>query len=99
VADVMVKRLVDDAMDAYVEWREECLGLVLAYRRWSDASSADSELAFAAYHAAVDREERAAAAYRDAIGRLVRANPRSVPILAARRPAARVAAIVRFVRS
>jgi hypothetical protein len=77
--------------------REECLGLTVAYRRWSDAPTEDVALAFAAYHAAVDREEQAAATYRDAIGLLVRNAPRSLADLATRRQAARVAAIVRFV--
>jgi hypothetical protein len=55
--------LVDDAIDAYVDWREECRFVWDAYRRWSSACRADAALAFAAYAAALDREERAAAAY------------------------------------
>jgi hypothetical protein len=30
-------QLVDETLDAYVEWREECAGVRDAYRRWSTA--------------------------------------------------------------
>jgi hypothetical protein len=64
--------LVDDAIDAYVDWREECLFVWDAYVRWSEARQADGALAFAAYAAALDREERACAWYAGRLGRLAR---------------------------
>jgi hypothetical protein len=62
--------LVDDAIDAYVDWQEECLFVWDAYRRWSRATRADALLAFAAYAAALDREERASAYYAGRLSRL-----------------------------
>ena len=43
----------------YVEWREECLFLVDAYQRWLNEADRDRRLAFAAYRAALDREQQA----------------------------------------
>jgi hypothetical protein len=51
--------VTDDAMDAYVEWRQESAEVDSAYRRWSIAPPTDTALAFAAYVAALDREEQA----------------------------------------
>jgi cytochrome c1 len=65
-------RLVDDVIDAYVAWREECRFVCDAYRRWSKAPPADATLAFAAYAAALDREERASAFYARRLSRLAR---------------------------
>jgi hypothetical protein len=62
--------VVDDAVDAYVCWREECAGAGEAYYRWSGAEKADRQLAYCAYTAALDREEAAASAYADAMKRL-----------------------------
>jgi hypothetical protein len=59
------KRMIDEAMDAYVEWREECIRVWDADRRWLSAERADAALAFRAYVAALDREERAAEVYAD----------------------------------
>jgi hypothetical protein len=62
--------LVDDVIDAYVNWREECLFVWDAYGRWSGGPPADATLAFAAYSAALDREERASASYAGLVSRL-----------------------------
>jgi hypothetical protein len=51
--------LTDDAMDAYDEWRHESEEVESAYRRWSTAPPTDAALAFAAYVAALDREDQA----------------------------------------
>lgn len=64
------KRLVDDAIDAYVDWREACLALSDAYRRWAHACSADAGLAFSDYRATLDREERASRAYESLVTRI-----------------------------
>jgi hypothetical protein len=55
--------LIDDLMDAYLGWCEESAAVESAYRRWSIAPSADAADAFAAYVAALDREELASAEY------------------------------------
>jgi hypothetical protein len=59
--------MVDEAMEAYVEWREECIRVWDADLRWLSAERADGALAFRAYVAALDREERAAEVYADLI--------------------------------
>ena len=55
--------LIDAAMDGYVAWREESAVVETAYGRWLRAEPAEEGLAFAAYLAALDREERAAETY------------------------------------
>ena len=64
------RRMVDEAMDAYVDWREECVRVSDAYDRWLSAVRADTGLAFRAYTAALDREERASQVYAELIRRL-----------------------------
>jgi hypothetical protein len=59
--------LIDVMMDMYVDWREECIALRKAYERWSSVRLAERELAFAAYRAALDREDRASAVYADLV--------------------------------
>jgi hypothetical protein len=55
--------LIDDLMNAYQGWCEASAAVDSAYQRWSIASSPDAAEAFAAYVAALDREERASAEY------------------------------------
>jgi len=62
--------MVDETIDAYVDWREECTHVWEAHRRWQSAVGADAALAFRAYVAALDREERASEVYADLISRL-----------------------------
>jgi hypothetical protein len=57
------KTLVDDAIGAYVGWREACFEVQDAYDRWARARSADKVLAFLDYAIALDREEEASSAY------------------------------------
>jgi hypothetical protein len=64
------KRLVDEAMDAYVDWREECVAVWDAYARFARGTVTDAPLAFSAYRAALDREECAARAYADLVARM-----------------------------
>jgi hypothetical protein len=62
--------MVDDAIDAYVDWREECAHVWEAYHRWVSAVRTDTALAFRAYVAALDREERASEVYAGLLRRL-----------------------------
>jgi hypothetical protein len=55
--------MVDEVMEAYVQWREESARVWEAYHRWLSAVRADAALAFPAYVAALDREERASEVY------------------------------------
>ena len=62
------KQLIDAATDAYVDWREACTEVWGAYERWTHALKADFAGAFAAYGAALDREESASHAYAELLG-------------------------------
>ena len=56
-------RLTDAYIESYVDWREGCADVDSAYRRWALAEPRDRDLAFLAYRAALDREEKAALVY------------------------------------
>jgi hypothetical protein len=60
----------DDLAQCYVSWCEACYVVRLAYRLWVETPRAESCLTYAAYVAALDREERAAGIYADHIDRL-----------------------------
>ena len=60
-----------------MEWREECDALAEAYAGWESVAAADRELAFAAYQAALDREQLASAVYSDSVERVQREIARS----------------------
>jgi hypothetical protein len=82
------RRMVDDAIDAYVDWREECTHVWEAHRRWQSSGGRDAALAFRAYVAALDREERASEVYADLIGRVGHLVAGALPrVLADREPA------------
>ena len=70
MSELIDERLVDEAIDAYVDWREERASVWDAYARWTSAHVADSPLAFSAYRAALDREERAAHVYAELMTRV-----------------------------
>ena len=65
-------RLIDAYIESYVEWREGCADLHGAYRRWSLSEPPDRDLAFLAYRAALDREEKAALVYERVAEQLAR---------------------------
>ena len=64
------EQLVDEAIEAYVDWREECAEVWDAYERWARATKIDAAGAFSAYSAALDREECASHAYADRMARI-----------------------------
>lgn len=64
------KQIVDDAVVAYVEWREESTEVWNAYGSWTSAPPEDARRAHAAYRAALDREEAAAKVYAGLIRRV-----------------------------
>jgi hypothetical protein len=64
--------LVDEALATYIDWREGERGVADAYARWTDAPRAEQPMRFAAYNAALDREEAAAKDYAESIGELAR---------------------------
>jgi hypothetical protein len=63
------ERLADDVIEAYVCWREACEAVARSYADWCHAARGERRLGHAVHLAAVDREECAAQAYRDAVER------------------------------
>jgi hypothetical protein len=63
---------VDELLDGYVSWREECRQVWLAYERLSVCDRRDRRVAHAAYLAALDREEHAARTYGHRVKRVSR---------------------------
>ncbi|HEY1514817.1 MAG TPA: hypothetical protein VGF91_00260 [Solirubrobacteraceae bacterium] len=55
--------LVDRLIELYCDWRAECWAVRSAYGQFTAASAEDRTLAYAAYRAALDREEAAADVY------------------------------------
>ena len=60
---VLAAAVVDEAVLAYVAWREESATVWAAYGHWSSAAADEAIRAHAAYNAALDREETAAHLY------------------------------------
>lgn len=54
---------MDEFVESYACWREESAAVRSAYDHWLSVEPRDRPLAFAAYTAALDREERAARDY------------------------------------
>jgi hypothetical protein len=63
------RRLVDQAFDLYLAWRQESAALQAAYEHWRDGGAAERATRHAVYAAALDREERAGCAYAETIAR------------------------------
>jgi hypothetical protein len=62
--------LVDTMIALYCEWRTASRGVQLAYEHVWGAASSDRAPAFAAYTAALDREESACEAYAESVHRI-----------------------------
>jgi hypothetical protein len=62
--------LIDDAFDAYLEWRDESAAVWHAYKRGNGAPAREARRKFWAYRAALEREEHAARVYRRFVSRL-----------------------------
>ena len=60
-------RLVDVAIDCYINWREQCRAVVEAYAIWAKAPVSQRPLAFSGYQAGLDQEELATSHYASAI--------------------------------
>ena len=67
----------DTLIGRYVDWREASFAVRSAYERWREADRDDSEAAFAAYSAALDREELASNLYAELVERIARTAPHS----------------------
>ena len=62
-----LSRLRDEIIDLYLDWREEAAAVADAYELWADATADDKAARFAAFTAAIDREEAAARSYADVL--------------------------------
>ena len=74
MTDQMDSHLADEAIRVYIDWREECATVWDAFDRWASSDGADAGTAFAAYGAALDREECAAREYADLLERIAAGN-------------------------
>lgn len=59
--------LVDRMIELYCDWRIGCAQVRAAYERFCEASASDRTVAFAAYAAALDREQSACESYSEQI--------------------------------
>ena len=57
------ERLVDELVEAYIDWRETCARVNDTYRSWASETGPRGRVAFELYTAALDDEERAAEVY------------------------------------
>jgi hypothetical protein len=64
------RRLVNQASDAYVGWRDQCRAVWITYSYWVGAEDDDAALWYDAYLVALEEEQRAAERYAGLIGRL-----------------------------
>lgn len=62
--------LIDELLDVYLGWREECVAVNNAYERWRTADRPDRALLHAAYDAALEREHCAATYYQRVVEQL-----------------------------
>ena len=65
--EIAHQQLTDRAFTHYLDWRDETSTLERAYHRWVTAHREERAFAFAAYMAALDREEHAAVRYETAL--------------------------------
>lgn len=65
--------LTDHLIGSYSDWRMQCLNVRAAYEHFTVAPAAERALAFAAYRAALDREDSAADAYAEQVRQVGRA--------------------------
>ena len=66
-ARASLRRLRDEIIDLYLAWREEAAAVADAYALWADATADDKAARFAAFTAAIDREEAAVRSYADVL--------------------------------
>ena len=81
------RELLGAATVAYDQWRDQCAAVRIAYHGWVGSPSAENAVAFRAYTAALDREERAANSYARLIGRaghVERGEPMVLPAVSER---------------
>jgi hypothetical protein len=55
--------MIDEAVRAYIDWRDQSEVVWDAYDHWASRAHPDNALAFGAYRAALEREEHACRVY------------------------------------
>ena len=71
-----LRRLRDEILDLYLDWREQAAAVEDAYETWAGAPAGEGGRWFAVYLAALDREEAAARSYAYALASGERLSPR-----------------------
>ena len=71
-ASAIDRRMIDELLERYISWREECYAVRLAYQCWAESGRRGRRLAYAGYLAALDREEQAARTYAGHVDRAQR---------------------------
>jgi hypothetical protein len=71
-ASAFGQRAIDEMLERYISWREECASVRMAYQQWANSDRHERALAYAEYLAALDREERATRIYAGHIERVRR---------------------------
>jgi hypothetical protein len=66
------ERLADEVIETYVSWREARAAVERTYAQWCRTPLGERRLAHAVHISALDREECAAHAHREAVERVVR---------------------------
>ena len=74
MTELIDNELVGEAVDAYLDWRDECEAVWAASDLWACAAATDARTAASAYLTALDREEHAANVYAHAITRIAPAS-------------------------
>lgn len=64
-----LRRLRDEILDLYLDWRQEAEEAAEAYASWAGAPAGAKAARFLVYAAALDREEVAATTYPNALAR------------------------------
>jgi hypothetical protein len=64
------KQLVDEAVEAYLDWREDCAAVWDSFEQWESTTGVAAAAAFSAYRAALDREECTSHASADVLARI-----------------------------
>jgi hypothetical protein len=64
IVGIHIRRdVVDRLIELYCDWRTVCAEVRAAWKRFLDASASDRDIAFAAYCAALDREQSTSEEY------------------------------------
>ena len=71
-----LRRLRDEILDLYLDWREQAAAVADAYAIWEGAPAGEEGQCFAAYTAALDREQAAARSYADLLANAERLSRR-----------------------